>query len=79
VKSLWSNVPVRAGKPFAYLFAIMANATLSPKELANLLARLDDAQRMMDDVRNQLIRAMAARRRPPFHAQLRRPAPRPRR
>jgi hypothetical protein len=57
----------------------MANATLSPKELANLLARLDDAQRMMNDVRNQLIRAMAARRRPPFDAQLRRPASRPRR
>jgi len=54
----------------------MANATLSPKELANLLARLDDAQRMMDDVRNQLIRAMAARRRPPMDARLRRPAPR---
>ena len=54
----------------------MATATLSPKELANLLARLDDAQRMMDDVRNQLIRAMAARRRPPMDARLRRPAPR---
>jgi hypothetical protein len=43
----------------------MANATLSPKELADLLARLDDAQKMMDAVRNQLIRAMAARRKPP--------------
>jgi hypothetical protein len=43
----------------------MANATLSPKELADLLARLDDAQRMMNAVRDQLIRAMAARRNPP--------------
>jgi hypothetical protein len=42
----------------------MADATLSPKELADLLARLDDAQRMMDAVRNQLITAMAARRTP---------------
>ncbi len=57
----------------------MANATLSPKELANLLARLDDAQRMMDDVRNQLIRAMAARRRPPMDARPGRPVPRQRR
>jgi len=56
----------------------MANATLSPKDLAHLLARLDDAQRMMDDVRNQLIRAMAARRRPPpgLDVRPRRPAPR---
>jgi hypothetical protein len=43
----------------------MANATLSPKELADLLARLEDAQRMMDAVRNQLIQAMAARHKPP--------------
>jgi hypothetical protein len=50
----------------------MANATLSPKELAELLARLDDAQRMMDAVRNQLIRAMAARRTPPLIARPRR-------
>jgi hypothetical protein len=57
----------------------MANATLSPKELANLLARLDDAQRMMNDVRSQLIRAMAARRRPPMNALPRRPATRQRR
>jgi hypothetical protein len=57
----------------------MANATLSPKELANLLARLDDAQKMMDDVRNQLIRAMAARRRVPIDTRLRRAASRPRR
>jgi hypothetical protein len=57
----------------------MANATLTPKELANLLARLDDAQKMMDDVRNQLIRAMAARRRVPIDARPRRTAPRPRR
>jgi hypothetical protein len=40
----------------------MADATLSPRELANLLSRLDDAQRMMDAVREQVIRAMAARR-----------------
>jgi hypothetical protein len=57
----------------------MANATLSPKELANLLARLDDAQKMMDDVRNQLIRAMAARRGVPINGRLRRTSPRPRR
>jgi hypothetical protein len=58
--------------------AIMANATLSPKELADLLARLDDAQRMMDAVRDQLIRAMAARSRPP-EARPRRTSPRTRR
>jgi len=57
----------------------MANATLSPKELADLLARLDDAQRMMDAVRNQLIRAMAARHKPPSNARPRREAPRARR
>ena len=57
----------------------MANATLSPKELADLLARLDDAQRMMDAVRNQLIRAMAARRKPPSNARPRREVPRARR
>jgi len=57
----------------------MANATLSPKELANLLARLDDAQKMMDAVRNQLIRAMAARRRSPVDKPLRRTPPRGRR
>jgi hypothetical protein len=57
----------------------MANATLSPKELAHLLARLDDAQRMMDAVRNQLIRAMAARHKPPSNARLRREVPRARR
>jgi hypothetical protein len=57
----------------------MANATLSPKELANLLARLDDAQRMMNDVRSQLIRAMAARRRTPVEPRLRRTVPRARR
>jgi hypothetical protein len=57
----------------------MANATLSPKELANLLARLDDAQKMMDDVRNQLIRAMAARRRSPIDARPRRTPTRARR
>jgi hypothetical protein len=50
----------------------MANATLSPKELADLLARLDDAQRMMDAVRNQLIQAMAARHKPPSNARRRR-------
>jgi hypothetical protein len=42
----------------------MANATLSPKELAGLLAQLDDAQRVVEAMRDQLIRAMAARRRP---------------
>lgn len=57
----------------------MANATLSPKELADLLARLDDAQRMMDAVRNQLIRAMAARHKPPSNTRLRREVTRPRR
>jgi hypothetical protein len=57
----------------------MANATLSPKELANLLARLDDAQKMMDDVRNQLIRAMAARRRSPIDERPRRTPTRARR
>jgi len=57
----------------------MGNATLSPKELANLLSRLDDAQKMMDDVRNQLIRAMAARRRVPLDARPRRTPSRARR
>jgi hypothetical protein len=57
----------------------MANATLSPKELADLLARLDDAQRMMDAVRDQLIRAMAARHKPPSNARPRREATRARR
>jgi hypothetical protein len=57
----------------------MANATLSPKELADLLARLDDAQRMMDAVRDQLIRAMAARRTPPVVLPPRRNSARPRR
>jgi hypothetical protein len=42
----------------------MANATLSPKELAHLLARLDQAQRTVQAIRQQLIEAMAARRRP---------------
>jgi hypothetical protein len=57
----------------------MANATLSPKELAGLLARLDDAQRMMNAVRDQLIRAMAARRKPPLNLGTRRAASRTRR
>jgi hypothetical protein len=57
----------------------MANATLSPKELSDLLARLDDAQRMMNAVRDQLIRAMAARRKPPLHLGTRRAASRTRR
>jgi hypothetical protein len=57
----------------------MANATLSPKELADLLARLDDAQRLMDAVRNQLIRAMAARRTPPISVRPRRDTVRARR
>jgi hypothetical protein len=60
-------------------FDVMANATLSPKELAGLLARLDDAQRMMNAVRDQLIRAMAARRKPPLHLGTRRVASRARR
>jgi hypothetical protein len=54
----------------------MANATLSPKELAGLLERLDDAERMMKAVRDQLIRAMAARRKPPLHLGTRRVASR---
>jgi len=41
----------------------MANATLSPKQLAAVLASLDDAQRNVTAVRDQLIQAMAARRR----------------
>jgi hypothetical protein len=41
----------------------MANASLSPRQLAVLLARLDEAQRSVMDVRAQLIQAMAARRR----------------
>jgi hypothetical protein len=49
----------------------MANATLSPKELAGLLARLDDAQRVVEAMRDQLIRAMAARRRPPTRTKAR--------
>jgi hypothetical protein len=57
----------------------MANATLSPKELADLLARLDDAQRMMDAVRNQLIQAMAARRTPRPQIRTPRAVPRERR
>jgi len=57
----------------------MANATLSPKELADLLARLDNAQRMMNGVRDQLIKAMAARHRPPANGRPRRAAPRTRR
>jgi hypothetical protein len=54
------------------VFFIMANATLSPKELADLLARLDDAQRLMNAVRNQLITAMAARRTAPVTVRSRR-------
>jgi hypothetical protein len=53
------------GRLFAYTFVNMANATLSPRELADLLARLDEAQRIVEAVRAQLIQAMAARRRPP--------------
>jgi hypothetical protein len=41
----------------------MANATLSPKQLATLLAFLDETQRMVLAMRAQLIDAMAARRR----------------
>ncbi|MBI2186213.1 MAG: hypothetical protein HYU37_03695 [Acidobacteria bacterium] len=48
----------------------MANATLSPKQLAALLSMLDDAQHRLASVRAELIQAMAARRRAP---------PRPRR
>jgi hypothetical protein len=43
----------------------MASATLSPKQLATLLTSLDDAQHRITAVRDELIRAMAARRRPP--------------
>jgi hypothetical protein len=42
----------------------MANATLSPRQLATLLACLDDAQRLMAAMRGHIIGAMAARRRP---------------
>jgi hypothetical protein len=42
----------------------MANAKLSPKELADLLDKLDEAQQKVESARDQLIRAMAARRRP---------------
>jgi hypothetical protein len=42
----------------------MANASLSPKQLATMLAFLDDAQRIVSAMRGQLIGAMAARRRP---------------
>jgi hypothetical protein len=40
----------------------MANATLSPKQLAALLSMLDDAQRRISSIRQELIQAMAARR-----------------
>jgi len=43
----------------------MASAILSPKQLATLLTSLDDAQHRITVVRDELIRAMAARRRPP--------------
>jgi len=42
----------------------MANASLSPKQLATMLAFLDDAQRIVAAMRGQLIGAMAERRRP---------------
>jgi hypothetical protein len=42
----------------------MANATLSPRQLATLLAALEDAQRIIAAMRSQLIDVMAARRRP---------------
>jgi hypothetical protein len=42
----------------------MANATLSPKQLSTLLASLDEAQRIVLSMRDQLIGVMAARRRP---------------
>jgi tetrahydromethanopterin S-methyltransferase subunit G len=51
----------------------MPNATLSPRELAALLARLDEAQRTVEAIRAQLIQAMAARRRPPARRTPRRP------
>jgi hypothetical protein len=41
----------------------MANATLSPKQLAALLSMLDDAQRRIASVREEVILAMASRRR----------------
>lgn len=43
----------------------MANASLSPKQLAALLSMLDDAQRRIRAARDELINAMAARRRAP--------------
>jgi len=40
----------------------MANASLSPKQLATLLAWLDEAQRLIRAMREELIGAMADRR-----------------
>jgi hypothetical protein len=42
----------------------MADAKLSPRELADLLDKLDDVVRSVEAMRQRLILAMAARRRP---------------
>lgn len=41
----------------------MADVSLSPKQLAALLDKVDDALKTVRAVREELIRAMAARRR----------------
>jgi hypothetical protein len=43
----------------------MADVNLSPRQLAGLLDKVDDALKTVSAVREELIRAMAARRRPP--------------
>ena len=52
----------------------MADVNLSPKQLAALLDKVDDALETVTAVRDELIRAMAARRRAPLIA----PRPDPR-
>ena len=42
----------------------MADVNLSPRQLAGLLDKVDDALKTVAAVREELIRAMAARRRP---------------
>lgn len=44
------------------MFPTMAKASLSPKQLATLLTWLDEAQRLILAMRDELIDAMAARR-----------------
>ena len=46
----------------------MADVNLSPKQLASLLDKVDDALKTVTAVREELIRAMAARRRTPLAA-----------